>query len=130
LPQQLANLLAIDGLCGTLEPIKWSEPVVVSCIRICAVVQQERDRFREAGLRSVVKRGRATAVVVLADQAPIINPCAVAQQRGNVVRVVFAALVTRARSADPFARATDGCAGSREQARQLRVEHPAASTDR
>jgi hypothetical protein len=71
--KQASNSLAIDGWCRPLNPIKRSEPVVISGIRISAVREKNRDGLHEARLGGVMECRGVSAVVSLADEALVVD---------------------------------------------------------
>src|SRR4029077_13647984 len=99
--QQTSNGLAIDGACGPLDPIKRTKAVVISCIRIGAVREQNLDSFHEARLGGVVQRRGVPAVVSLPGEALVVDARAVTQQRRDKVGVILASLVAGACEPDP-----------------------------
>jgi hypothetical protein len=124
------NSLAIDGWCSPLDPIKRSEAVVISRIRIGAVREQNVDRFHEARLGGVVQCRGMPAVVSLPGEAPVVDTRAVTQQRHDKVGVILAPLVAGAREPDPRPRSIDARTCAREDRRQLGMKNPAAGADR
>src|SRR6185437_14138110 len=65
-----------------------------------------------------------------ASLAPVVDARAVAKEGGDVLRIVLATLVARARLADPAAGAVYVRAGAREHRRQLGMEDPSTGADR
>lgn len=92
--KQTANGVAIDGFRRALDPIAGRAPVVILGVRIGAVLEQDRDRPHETGFGRVVKRRRPSAVIVLADQAPVVRMRAMTQERGDEFGIVLPTLIS------------------------------------
>lgn len=92
--EHAANGLAINGLRRALDPIERREPVVILSVWIGVVFEEDRDRPHETRLGCIVKRGRPSTVVVLAREALVIRSRAMTKERGDIIRIVFSALIS------------------------------------
>src|SRR5258707_379887 len=99
LEQHTTHRLAIDRLRCTLDPIEWSQAVIVSGSRVGTVAQQHLNGSGETGFRGVVEGSGAAAIVVLTDAAPVVDARAIAEKRGDVLRIIFATLIAGERQA-------------------------------